>query len=83
MKPIKEVTVDLTKLTPFTFDLEVDENGYVPFTLPTTEDKIKFKFLSRQEERERCPHNSLPFFLLTHLNARDETSLRHTSSAIK
>lgn len=45
----KEVNVDLTLLKHVPFDLNIDENGYCSYVLPSTEDKIKFKFLTEGE----------------------------------
>lgn len=47
-----ETTVDLTTLKPKEFKLIGDENGYFDFTLPITKKKVKFKYLTRKEEKQ-------------------------------
>lgn len=46
-----ETVVDLSQLKYKKFNLKGDENGYFDFTLPLSKDKIKFKFLSKRDER--------------------------------
>ena len=46
-----ETTVDLSKLKYKPFTLKGDENGLFDFTLPRTGTLIKFKFLTKKEER--------------------------------
>ena len=46
-----ETTVDLSKLKYKPFSLKGDENGYFDFTLPRLGHKIKFKFLTKKEEK--------------------------------
>lgn len=46
-----ETTVDLSKLKYKPFTLKGDENGYFDFTLPRTKQTIKFKFLTKKEEK--------------------------------
>lgn len=46
-----ETTVDLTKLKSKPFTLKGDENGHFEFQLPISKDVIKFKFLTRKDER--------------------------------
>ena len=41
-----ESIVDLTTIKPKEFNLKGDEDGYFDFTLPVSQDKIKFRFLS-------------------------------------
>lgn len=47
-----ETIVDLTRLKPKEFNLVGDENGYFDFTLPVTKKKVKFKYLTRKEEKQ-------------------------------
>ena len=47
-----ETIVDLTTLKPKEFNLVGDENGYFDFTLPVTKKKVKFKYLTRKEEKQ-------------------------------
>ena len=44
--------VDLTKLKPREFTLIGDENGHFEFTTPLRKDKIKFRYLTRKQERQ-------------------------------
>ena len=44
--------VDLTKLKPKDFKLIGDENGHFEFETPLTHDKIKFRYLTRKQEKE-------------------------------
>ena len=44
--------VDLTKLKPREFTLIGDENGHFDFTTPLRKDKIKFRYLTRKQERQ-------------------------------
>ena len=45
-------TVDLTKLKPREFKLIGDENGHFEFVTPIKNDKIKFRYLTRKQERQ-------------------------------
>lgn len=47
-----ETVVDLTTLKPKEFKLIGDENGYFDFTLPISKKKVKFKYLTRKEEKQ-------------------------------
>lgn len=47
-----ETTVDLTKLKPKEFKLIGDENGHFEFVTPIRKDKIKFRYLTRKQERQ-------------------------------
>ena len=47
-----ETTVDLQKLKPREFKLIGDENGYFDFETPLRHDKIKFRYLTRKQERQ-------------------------------
>lgn len=47
-----ESTVDLTTLKPRDFKLVGDENGHFEFTTPIMKDKIKFRYLTRKQERQ-------------------------------
>ena len=47
-----DASVDLSKLKIKPFSLKGDENGCFEYILPKTKAQIKFKFLSRQEERD-------------------------------
>ena len=46
-----DVTVDLTELKMKSFTLKGDADGYFDFTLPVSKDVVKFKFLTRKDER--------------------------------
>lgn len=46
-----ETTVDLSKLKYKPFTLKGDDNGYFEFTLPKTKHVLKFKFLTKKEEK--------------------------------
>ena len=45
-------TVDLTTLKPREFKLIGDENGYFDYETPLRHDKIKFRYLTRKQERQ-------------------------------
>ena len=47
-----ETTIDLMSLTYKEFKLVGDENGYFDYELPQSKDKIKFKFLTRNDEKK-------------------------------
>ena len=47
-----ETTVDLTKLKPKEFNLVADENGFFEYTTPIRKDRIKFRYLTRKQERQ-------------------------------
>lgn len=47
-----DTVVDLTKLEYKDFNLKGDENGWFDYTLPLSQDKIKFKFLTHRENLE-------------------------------
>lgn len=46
-----DTVVDLSKLNYKPFSLKGDENGYFDFELPRTKAKLKFKFLTKKEEK--------------------------------
>ena len=46
-----DTTVDLSQLKFKPFNLKGDENGYFDFKLPKSKDDIKFKYLTRREEK--------------------------------
>lgn len=46
-----ETTVDLSELKMKEFSLEGDADGYFDFTLPVSKDVVKFKFLTRKDEK--------------------------------
>ena len=46
-----DTMVDLSKLNYKPFSLKGDENGYFDFELPRTKAKLKFKFLTKKEEK--------------------------------
>lgn len=46
-----ETVVDLSKIKAKDFNLKGDENGYFEYELPSSKDKVKFKFLTRREEK--------------------------------
>lgn len=46
-----ETVVDLSLLKPKEFNLKGDENGYFDFELPLSKDLVKFKFLTRKDEK--------------------------------
>ena len=47
-----DTTVDLTTLKPRDFKLIGDENGHFEFTTPIKKDVIKFRYLTRKQERQ-------------------------------
>jgi hypothetical protein len=47
-----ESTIDLTKLKPKEFKLVGDENGHFEFITPLKKDKIKFRYLTRKQEKQ-------------------------------
>ena len=47
-----ETTADLSKLKYREFKLKGDENGLFDFELPISKDKVKFKFLTRKDEKD-------------------------------
>ena len=47
-----ETTIDLTKLKPKDFKLIGDENGHFEFVTPLKKDRIKFRYLTRKQERQ-------------------------------
>lgn len=47
-----ETVVDLSKLKYKEFKLKGDENGYFDFTLPKTQHKIKFRYLTRKQQKQ-------------------------------
>ena len=46
-----DTTIDLTQLKAKDFKLKGDENGHFDFVLPKTKAQIKFKYLTRKEEK--------------------------------
>ena len=54
-----DTVIDLTQIKSKDFKLIGDENGFFDFELPVTKDKIKFKFLTKKEERKLEKLNSL------------------------
>lgn len=46
-----ETVIDLSTLKYREFSLHADENGYFDFTLPQSKAKIKFKFLTKRDEK--------------------------------
>ena len=47
-----DTTIDLTKLKPRDFKLIGDENCHFEYTTPILKDKIKFRYLTRKQERQ-------------------------------
>ena len=47
-----DTTIDLTTLKPRDFNLVGDENGHFEYTTPIKKDKIKFRYLTRKQERQ-------------------------------
>ena len=47
-----DTTVDLTTLKPREFKLIGDENGWFEFETPIKKDKIKFRYLTRKQEKQ-------------------------------
>ena len=47
-----DTTIDLTRLKPRDFKLIGDENGHFEYTTPILKDKIKFRYLTRKQERQ-------------------------------
>jgi len=47
-----ETTIDLTTLKPKEFKLIGDENGHFEYVTPIKKDRIKFRYLTRKQERQ-------------------------------
>ena len=47
-----DTTVDLTKLKPKDFKLVGDENGHFEYVTPIRKDRIKFRYLTRKQEKQ-------------------------------
>lgn len=47
-----DTTFDLSKLKPRDFKLKGDENGHFEYITPIKKDKIKFRYLTRKQERQ-------------------------------
>lgn len=47
-----ETSIDLSELKPKEFKLIGDENGHFEFTTPLRKDRIKFRYLTRKQERQ-------------------------------
>lgn len=47
-----ETTIDLTTLKPKDFKLIGDENGHFEYVTPIKKDRIKFRYLTRKQERQ-------------------------------
>jgi len=54
-----EAVADLSKIKLKDFKLKGDENGYFDFTLPKTKKVVKFKYLTRKEEKNLRTLNEL------------------------
>lgn len=54
-----DTTVDLTTFKPKEFKLVGDENGWFEYITPIKKDKIKFKFLTRKDEKRLQKINEL------------------------
>jgi hypothetical protein len=54
-----ETSVDLSKIKTKEFKLKGDENGYFDYTLPITKKVVKFKYLTRKEEKDLKTLNDL------------------------
>ena len=54
-----ETTIDLNQIKVKPFNLQGDENGYFDFTLPVSKDVIKFRFLTKKDERKLEKLNQL------------------------
>jgi hypothetical protein len=54
-----ESVVDLSKIEYKKFTIKADENGFFDFTLPVSKKIIKFKYLSRKEEKQLKLINNL------------------------
>ena len=54
-----ESVVDLSKLKPKEFKLIGDENGWFEFETPIKKDKIKFRYLTRKQEKQLQKLNEL------------------------
>ena len=73
-----DTTIDLTTLKPKEFKLVGDENGWFEFVTPLKKDKIKFKFLTRNDEKKLQKINELESYgtKAYMLNNERETLLR-------
>ena len=69
--------VDLTKIKTKKFKLKGDENGYFDYELPLSKRKIKFKYLTRREERKLEEMSKLEN------EATRAQTLRYVSSELK
>lgn len=54
-----ETVIDLGQIKTKEFKLVGDENGWFEFELPLTKDKVKFKYLSKKDERKLEKMNQL------------------------
>ena len=72
-----DTTVDLSKIKTKKFKLKGDENGYFEYVLPITKKKVKFKYLTRREERK------LEELSKVENEATRAQSLRYVSNEIK
>lgn len=54
-----ETVIDLNQIKVKDFNLVGDENGYFDFELPVSKDKIKFRFLTKRDERKLERMNEL------------------------
>ena len=47
-----DTTIDLSQLKYKDFNLKADENGHFTFVLPLSKDEVKFKYLTRKENKQ-------------------------------
>lgn len=66
-----ETTIDLSSIHTKDFKLKGDENGYFDYTLPKTKKVVKFKYLTRKEEKDLRTLNELENKALVANNIRD------------
>lgn len=71
-----ETTVDLTTLKPKEFKLKADENGHFEFETPLRKDKIKFRYLTRKQEKQLTKVTELEGFgTKAHMLEREREAL--------
>ena len=77
-----DTNIDLTTLKPKEFKLKGDENGWFEFITPIKKDSIKFKFLTRKDEKKLQKINEIESYgtKAFMLNAERETLLAAISN---
>lgn len=71
-----DTVVDLTTLKPKEFKLKADENGHFEFETPLRKDKIKFRYLTRKQEKQLTKVTELEGYgTKAHMLERERESL--------